>query len=251
MMSSAPEFSMTPQQREFTEGVASGDRGALARYRHLVVGSSGTWGQLFAVEFAQFCLGGLYGLAGLGLRGFFYPWLLRSCGARVAFGRSVTLRQPQNISLGKSVIIDDFVGLEVRGDGGEIRIGDSVVVGRLSTVVAKSALISFASGVNIGSYCRIATQSSLSIGESTLIAAFCYLGPGNHQTGGEAGPLIEQPMEIKGGVHIGKHVWIGAHSTILDGVTIGDGAIVGAHSLVRDNVPAGAVVAGVPARVIR
>jgi acetyltransferase-like isoleucine patch superfamily enzyme len=58
-------------------------------------------------------------------------------------------------------------------------------------------------------------------------------------------------MENRGGVNIGAHAWIGAHSTILDGVTIGAGAIVGAHSLVRDDVPPGAVVAGAPARIIR
>ncbi|MCB0322363.1 MAG: acyltransferase [Bdellovibrionales bacterium] len=58
-------------------------------------------------------------------------------------------------------------------------------------------------------------------------------------------------MELKGGVRIGKHCWIGTRATILDGVTIGDHAVVGAHSLVREDVPPGAVVAGVPAKIVK
>lgn len=50
---------------------------------------------------------------------------------------------------------------------------------------------------------------------------------------------------------IGNDVWIGANSTILRGVTIGDGAVVGANSLVNKNVPPYAIVAGVPARIIK
>ena len=53
-----------------------------------------------------------------------------------------------------------------------------------------------------------------------------------------------------GRVRIGNHVFVGANATILPGVTIGDGAVVGAGSVVTHDVPAGAVVAGVPARVI-
>ncbi len=51
-------------------------------------------------------------------------------------------------------------------------------------------------------------------------------------------------------VSIGSDVYIGACSLVLPGVTIGDGAIVGAGSVVRRDVPAGAVVAGNPARII-
>jgi acetyltransferase-like isoleucine patch superfamily enzyme len=46
-------------------------------------------------------------------------------------------------------------------------------------------------------------------------------------------------------------VWIGFDACVLPGVAIGDDAIVGARSVVADDVPAGAVVAGNPARVIR
>ena len=44
---------------------------------------------------------------------------------------------------------------------------------------------------------------------------------------------------------------VGSNATILCGVTVGEGAIVGAGSVVTHDVPAGAVVAGNPAHVIR
>ena len=54
-----------------------------------------------------------------------------------------------------------------------------------------------------------------------------------------------------GAVKIGNRVFIGANATILPGVTIGDDAVIGAGSVVTHDIPAGAVAAGVPARVIR
>ncbi|MBJ7326566.1 MAG: hypothetical protein JHC52_04385 [Chthoniobacterales bacterium] len=50
---------------------------------------------------------------------------------------------------------------------------------------------------------------------------------------------------------IGRDVWIGANAVILGGVTIGDGAVVAAGAVVTKDVEAGAVVAGVPARLLR
>lgn len=55
----------------------------------------------------------------------------------------------------------------------------------------------------------------------------------------------------KGEVAIGRNVWIGDKVTVLPGVHIGDGAIIGAGSVVTGDVPAYAVVAGNPARIIR
>ncbi|WP_276247034.1 DapH/DapD/GlmU-related protein [Haladaptatus sp. YSMS36] len=51
-----------------------------------------------------------------------------------------------------------------------------------------------------------------------------------------------------GEVHIGERAMIGAGAIVLPGVTIGDGASVAANSLVTRDVPAGATVAGVPAK---
>ena len=50
---------------------------------------------------------------------------------------------------------------------------------------------------------------------------------------------------------IGRDVWIGANAVILGGVTIGDGAVVAAGAVVTKDVEAGAIVAGVPARLLR
>ena len=241
----APVVAMTPQQK----ALVSDKEGALQKYKKLAVGAEASFFQWMYYEVTQTLLSGLPALLGFASRAVFYPALFASCGAKLAIGRGVLLRNTQKITLGKGVMIDDYAVLDVRGNG-KIEIGDYVVIGRYTTLVAKDGLLKIESGANIGSYCRIATQSQVVIGSSTLVAAYCYVGPGNHQHGDTETPLIERDMEIKGGVHIAEHAWIGTRSTILDGVVIGAQAIVGAHSLVRESVAAGVTVVGTPAKVM-
>ena len=237
---------MTKQQASFSGSSGS----ALSVYKNLAVGDE-SLAFLAWYEFLTVGISNLPGVLGFGLRALLYPTLFKNCGRRPAFGRGVLIRNPRAITIGKRALIDDYATLDVRGSDASITLGDHVSIGRFSTIAAKGGKIVLGDGVNIGSYCRIATESSLEIKESTLVAAYAYVGPGNHQEGDSETPLIAREMEIKGGVTIGAHSWIGARATILDGVKIGDRAIVGAHSLVREDVPEGAVVAGTPARVIR
>jgi acetyltransferase-like isoleucine patch superfamily enzyme len=55
----------------------------------------------------------------------------------------------------------------------------------------------------------------------------------------------------KGQTQIGNDVWVGRGATILSGVKIGDGAVIGAEAVVTRDVPAYAVVAGNPAKIIK
>ena len=59
------------------------------------------------------------------------------------------------------------------------------------------------------------------------------------------------PKHISASVVIEEGAWIGARAILLPGVTIGAGAVVAAGAVVTHDVPAQAVVAGVPAKIIR
>lgn len=62
--------------------------------------------------------------------------------------------------------------------------------------------------------------------------------------------LILQHVTLVGGVRVGGHVDLGAGAKVVRPVTIGDHAVVGANAVVVGDVPAGATVAGVPARIV-
>lgn len=62
---------------------------------------------------------------------------------------------------------------------------------------------------------------------------------------------IEGHPHTKGDIYVGNDVWIGSDAKILSGVKIHDGAVIGANSLVTKDVPAYAIVAGNPAKIIK
>lgn len=92
---------------------------------------------------------------------------------------------------------------------------------------------------------EITCASKITIGKGATIARDVVIRDYDGHT-------IELPdYQIAKPINIGENVWIGNRAMILKGVNIGDGAIVGAGSIVTKDVPAGAIVVGNPARVVK
>ena len=140
-------------------------------------------------------------------------------------------RNPWDIVLGDEVALDEHVVLVTSGRRQpvpRIRIGNCTYINRFTMVDASDSIV---------------------VGERCMIGPFCYIT--DHDHGMRLGEDVRSQHLESAKTQIGNDVWIGAGVMVLKGVTIGDGAVVGAGAVVTKDVACGAVVAGVPARVLR
>ena len=89
----------------------------------------------------------------------------------------------------------------------------------------------------------------IEIGDFNMFGPDVYVTDSNHAFGKDIAPNA-QPMQ-KGTVKIGNYCWIGAKAIILKDVVLGDHCVVAAGAVVTKSFPAGSVVAGVPAKLIK
>ena len=160
-----------------------------------------------------------------------YQLPFKKIGRDVVIWERAKIVSPEVISIGNSVIIDDFVFLM---GGAGVYIGNFVHIASFTSVTGGGQLVmEDFSGLSSG--CRIFTGTEDYSGE--------------HLTN----PTIPAPYRVpeRSFVHIKRHAIIGANSVILPGVTIGEGVVVAAGSVVVKDCLPWRVYAGVPARPVK
>jgi acetyltransferase-like isoleucine patch superfamily enzyme len=142
-------------------------------------------------------------------------------GVHIQIGRDAVLR------LGRWSWIGH--GTKIRVHEGEASIG------------AKSVL---------GQECTISVFQHVSIGRECIVADRAMLIDFDHGV-----VEVERPIRLQGiykrDVRVGHNCWIGYGACVLRGVSVGDNCIVGTNTVVTRDLPANAVAAGAPARVLR
>lgn len=105
--------------------------------------------------------------------------------------------------------------------------------------------VEMGSSVAIDCDVNLYSADKIKIGTKVAISREAFICTASHDISYASRPLITAPITICDGV------WIGARATILPGITIGEGAIIATNAVVTKDVPAWAVVAGNPAKIIK
>jgi acetyltransferase-like isoleucine patch superfamily enzyme len=154
-------------------------------------------------------------------------------------------RRYPNLVVGDGVL---FIGkLRLRGGtrlvlGDDVRVRQEVIVNGGGTVTVghdtllNGCWIGAADRVDVGAWCLV---SDCNISDTD----YHNLLPAQRHTA--LTPKAVSPVTL------GRNVWVGARAIVLKGTTVGDDTVIGSGAVVRGTVPAGVVVAGNPAVVVR
>jgi acetyltransferase-like isoleucine patch superfamily enzyme len=106
--------------------------------------------------------------------------------------------------------------------------------------------ITVGENVFINACCHFQDHGGVTIGDGSQIGHNVVFATLNHGLAPE-----DRAITYPAPIVLGKNVWVGSNSTILQGVTIGDNSVVAAGAVVTKDVAANTVVGGVPARIIK
>jgi acetyltransferase-like isoleucine patch superfamily enzyme len=146
-----------------------------------------------------------------------------------------------------------FVGPGVRFEIGRdavVHLGRWSWIGHGSKIRAHEGEVRIGAKTVLGQECTISAFQHVSIGRECIVADRVMLIDFDHGVVEVERPVREQGI-YKRDVRIGHNVWVGYGASFLRGVTVGDNSVVGTYAVVTHDVPDNAVVAGVPARVLR
>jgi acetyltransferase-like isoleucine patch superfamily enzyme len=161
----------------------------------------------------------------------------------------------RKLRLGRRLVLDGLAFIGPRcaiqiGRNARVELGRWSWLGHGCKVRCHEGVISIGAKTVLGQECTISAYQHVSIGRECVIADRVMLIDFDHGM-----VEVERPVRLQGiykrDVRVGNNVWIGYGACVLRGVTVGDNAVIGTNAVVTRDVPENAVVAGVPARVIR
>jgi maltose O-acetyltransferase len=163
---------------------------------------------------------------------------------------SVTAGRGGRRSVGPGLVSNGH--LHLRGPG-RIRIGPGAnawarAEPNFLTTLNAAAVIDIGDNVRLNG-CDIQAAASVTVGDDCILGSCIIVDTDYHAVGvdrRQPGAVTESRPVV-----IGRNVWVAGRATVLKGVTIGDDAVVGYGAVVTSDVPAGVVVAGNPAKVVR
>lgn len=141
--------------------------------------------------------------------------------------------------------------ITVIGDNSSIRIGPGCAINGFISLLSPTgcALLVGAGTTMVQVSIQLHEPGQITFGADCMVSSQAYVSLSDiHPIYDRAtGQRVNAPADVK----IGDHVWLGLRSMIMKGATIGDGAVVAAGAILSGSAPAHAIVAGVPARVVR
>lgn len=189
------------------------------------------------------------------LRGLLAQPFLKSCGGRFFLGRGTRILFGNRLSVGRNVAIGDYAYFNCYGGDG-VNLADNVRIKEFGWVQVTSHLSNPGAGLTIGPntyvgpHCILGAAAGITVGADVVMGAYVQLLAENHKFDASDLPINRQGVSRRG-IVVEDGCWLGNSVIVLDGVRIGCGSVVGAGSVVTHDIPAGSIVAGNPARLIR
>ncbi len=189
------------------------------------------------------------------IRGFYLKIFLKSSGGIMFVGKRCKIKFCHKIRVGKTITIGDNVEINALCADG-ITLGNNVTILRNTIIECTGVIKDLGEGLTIGNNvgisqnCFIQVRGKVEIGSNVMFGPNVSIFSENHGFADLIVPMINQPT-IRGQVIIEDDVWLGTRAVILSGVRIGKGSIVAAGSVVNKDVPPYAIVAGVPAKIVK
>jgi acetyltransferase-like isoleucine patch superfamily enzyme len=131
-----------------------------------------------------------------------------------------------------------------------IRIARSAWIHSSVIITPEGGYVEIGENSTLNEFCAIHGLGGVKIGNGVRIGCHTVIHTNYHRFERTDIPIWKQGVYGKP-ITMEDDVWIGAHCTIIGGVTIGSHSVIGAHSIVTKDIPPFSVAYGVPCKVQR